>query len=568
MTRAPLLLLGLSTSCAAAYLASVAAPRASLNRLPEARPSVSIFGRDATCIAVGAAIPSPPPLRSAQPPAATTSPTAPELYERAVLLQQMRRRDESLRTFERLAELTPGDGRVWMRMMTLHKLERRWGRAEATLRRGIEALPQNALLRQALGDLCRERQRWDEARAHFAQAARLDPQLRSVYDSWGRMEASLGRHTLAAELLQRGLELEPTARTYHALGVLQDSKLGQRDRARETLRRGLRLPDEHRNPQLLHALGKLEAAAGNAPAARAHYLAAIDAAPSFTMAHLALGKLEEGLGRYETAARVYAQGATTLQPDGGMGPVQLWQSWARMEQRRGRPLSARRLYERACRHHPKDARLLSEWARLAAELGDPAQARAIFSRVLALRPAPPAYAWRAAAALQVREGNISEARELFVRGVSHQLRRLRPGDNAAAEAVVPLVHAWAVCEWKHGAAADARALFRRAELLAPSPCAWVFLWRARFEASCGEAGSHHLARHYYARAVNAAPFDPMIWRLWAELEAAHGDAPRAALYSKRSQEVETLSALRERSDASPSPSLRPPSPAAPRATLS
>merc|ERR1719198_104979 len=125
------------------------------------------------------------------------------------------------------------------------------------------------------------------------------------------------------------------------------------------------------------------------------------------MAHLALGKLEEGLGRYETAARVYAQGATTLQPDGGMGPVQLWQSWARMEQRRGRPLSARRLYERACRHHPKDARLLSEWARLAAELGDPAQARAIFSRVLALRPAPPAYAWRAAAALQVREGNIS-----------------------------------------------------------------------------------------------------------------------------------------------------------------
>lgn len=221
MTRAPLLLLGLSTSCAAAYLAAVAAPRASLNRLPEARPSVSIFGRDATCLAVGAAIPSPPPLRSAQPPAATTSPTAPELYERAVLLQQMRRRDESLRTFERLAELTPGDGRVWMRMMTLHKLERRWGRAEATLRRGIEALPQNALLRQALGDLCRERQRWDEARAHFAQAARLDPQLRSVYDSWGRMEASLGRHTFAAELLQRGLELEPTARTYHALGVLQ-----------------------------------------------------------------------------------------------------------------------------------------------------------------------------------------------------------------------------------------------------------------------------------------------------------------------------------------------------------
>ena len=190
MTRAPLLLLGLSTSCAAAYLAAVAAPRASLNRLPEARPSVSIFGRDATCLAVGAAFPSPPPLRSAQPPAATTSPTAPELYERAVLLQQMRRRDESLRTFERLAELTPGDGRVWMRMMTLHKHERRWGRAEATLRRGIEALPQNALLRQALGDLCRERQRWDEARAHFAQAARLDPQLRSVYDSWGRMEAS------------------------------------------------------------------------------------------------------------------------------------------------------------------------------------------------------------------------------------------------------------------------------------------------------------------------------------------------------------------------------------------
>ena len=52
-----------------------------------------------------------------------------------------------------------------------------------------------------------------------------------------------------------------------------------------------------------------------------------------------------------------------------------------------------------------------------------------------------------------------------------------------------------------------------------------------------------LARHYYSRAVNAAPHDSSAWRLWAELEATRGDAERAEVLSKHARVVDVETTL-------------------------
>ena len=199
-----------------------------------------------------------------------------------------------------------------------------------------------------------------------------------------------------------------------------------------------------------------------------------------------------------------------------------------------------RLYARAARFYPEDARLLTEWGKLAAELGDVEEARDIFQRTLGLQPAPPPYAFQSAAALEVREGEIDAARAIFSRGVATLVPALRSGDDALAEELVPLVHAWAVCEWRHGDALAARGLFRQAEELSPAPCSWVFMWRAKFEAA---AENYPLARHYYARAVNADPNDATIWRLWSDLETAAGNEERASLYARRAAHVVAMLTL-------------------------
>ena len=217
-----------------------------------------------------------------------SSAEAARLFERAKLLQQTRQFHAALDAFERLASLMPTDGRVWMRMMGMHKAARRYAQAEATLLRGIEHCPDNALLRQALADVYRDQRRWKDARHNFREAMRLNPSLRSVYDSWGRMEATLGNCEEAEALFKRGLTIEPTARTYHALGVLLDSRLGRTEEARRTLLTGLRLPNAQHHPPLLHALGLLEERAGNHAAARRHLNEVIEVDPSFTQVRAAL----------------------------------------------------------------------------------------------------------------------------------------------------------------------------------------------------------------------------------------------------------------------------------------
>ena len=478
------------------------------------------------------------------------------LYAKAKELEQRKQFRQALAQLKKLSALTPADGRVWIKMMNAHLRAGRQRRAEEVVREGVEACPSNARLRQALADLCRRSRRYDEARTHFRHAMQLDESLGSVYDSWGRMEASLGASRAAIGLFQRGLALRPTARLHHALGVALDTE-GQTEQAREVLQAGLKLPEEEGNPQLLHALGMLEARAGRTGRARALFGEAMERHPSFTATHLSLGRLEESMGRSEAARRAYHLGATAPQAGAQRGAVQLWQAWVRLEVKLGRRGQALRLYERACKLFPDDAQLGLGHAKLHADMGYSERARLLFARELA-RKRPHAYAFQAAAALEARDGDADAARALYERGAA-----LPAAQPHARAALIRLLHAWAVFEWKSERPHAARALFERAQRtdeglsehvrLPARPfflmqrdedhgqrCSWLFQWRARFEA---EQDNQHLARHYYARAVNVAPRDGSVWRMWSELEAELGEAERAALYAQRAQDLDMQESL-------------------------
>lgn len=94
--------------------------------------------------------------------AVASAPNTTALYMRANHLRQTHRYADALAIYEQLAGHTPEDGKVWIKILGVHKATGKLGRAEEAITRGIEACPSNAVLRQALADLCREQKRYRE----------------------------------------------------------------------------------------------------------------------------------------------------------------------------------------------------------------------------------------------------------------------------------------------------------------------------------------------------------------------------------------------------------------------
>ena len=89
-------------------------------------------------------------------------PNATAIYEEANRMLQTHRNREAVRLLRQLTRLTPTNGKVWMKLVNVFRRTSRVAEAEATLRRGIKACPSNALLRQALADVCRGRKHYIE----------------------------------------------------------------------------------------------------------------------------------------------------------------------------------------------------------------------------------------------------------------------------------------------------------------------------------------------------------------------------------------------------------------------
>lgn len=411
------------------------------------------------------------------------------------------------------------------------------GRARAILRRALKHNPGNAILWQTWADLEKSEERLPAARKLFQRAFQANPSLPSLYHSWGAMEYKAGNVTTARRLYQEGLRQCPSApRLYHALGVLYD-KHGSPRFARIILTQGLKV--EPHNAYLHHALGTLEYRGGAISAARECFTRAIRVDPRHTLAYLSFALLEELEGNLDLARKYYAKGTTVESAKRSASTVQLWQAWARLEEKSGDTKRATQLYRRAIQSHPTDAMLYCSWGKLEESSGEIARARKIFSEGLSFSEGKKhAHLWQNIALLEQRQKKFETARKLFARGVSLSRKN---------KDLAPLVHAWAAMEWEQGFHDRARQLFSEAVDI-DELCPWLWLWFGRFELAQLRVS---IARHYIQRCINLDPSDGSPWRVWAELERMEGNEEDARFMFKRAAQLDSTKHLFQHSVESP-----------------
>lgn len=467
------------------------------------------------------------------PPPSTRSPTRAPLTKEAIeLLFESAKAEEkrgdlanAVRMYENLLELDDSLGRAWVRYAMILRRKGEFVAARELLMRALKANPTNAILWQNWADLEKTAGNFGSARKLFRKAMEANARLPSLFHSWGSMEARLGDLKEAKRIFREGLSACPDyARLHHALGVLED-KSGNARAARDALADGLRAEPD--NPHLHHAMGVVEYKAGRVAAAREWFSRATQVSPRHTLAWLARGQLEELEGSPDMARKYYSAGTRA---GGGRGAVQIWQAWARMEEKGGNFNAAIDLYERAVEAHPGDAMLFCAWGKLVLGMGLVTDARALFRRGLEV-DATKAYVWQSLALLEKEQLGLAKARELFIEGANRSRGR----------EVAALYHAHAALEWENDSIDAARRLFQKAVDVVDDE-GWLWLWFARFEL---DQGNDDLGKHFIARSINADPRDGAPWRTWAELERRQGAEEKARYMFRRAANLESDRALYE-----------------------
>lgn len=518
---------------------------------------------------------APFPSSSLAPAERTKKTRESEAPELEVLMQQAKKfiTKGDLKTaedmYEKMCEGYPNSGKLWMKRFKIARSQRRYGVAREVLQQSLKHNPCNAILWQAWADLERSLGRINVARRLYRKGLEANPWLPSLYNSWGVMEKGIGRTEAARKLLQEGLSHDANSvRLLFSLGVLEDVE-GNAESARSLFRRGLLV--EPGNSYLLHALGMLEYKAGDVAGAREAFRAAVCANRLHTQSWLAWAQLEEAQGNIAVARATYVDGCK-----GRAGSVQLWQAWARMEEKHTTWHAAQEVYRKAIVHFPQDSQLLIEYGKMLANKGgDVAEASTMLRRALDMDPHNP-YIYQCLATLELRQNRHAEAIRHYATGVAMAEKgfsnslgstdgALRDGEadmgsgvaglSAMSESALEggttmgkkelaaLVHSWALLSEEYGDDVNAtRALFAKAVAL-DEKRAFVLRSLAVFESREGDA---KVAGHFFARAVNAEPFDGTTWTRWAELEHHLGNEERGNFYARRGAELQSAHEVKKK----------------------
>ena len=174
--------------------------------------------------------------------------------------------------------------------------------ASAVFSAGVEANPDSAPLRDALGRTWLKMKRFREAEAAFARTLELDPDAEGSCLHLGYAQASQGRVEPARETYAECVRQDPKDYAGH---YFLGSSLLDLDRPQEAiaeLAEALRLNPRSVNSRLL--LGKAYAAAGREADALTEFLAVVDREPDHEAALFHLGTLHRKLGQPEEARKI------------------------------------------------------------------------------------------------------------------------------------------------------------------------------------------------------------------------------------------------------------------------
>jgi putative PEP-CTERM system TPR-repeat lipoprotein len=255
-------------------------------------------------------------------------------------------------------------------------------RAKTYLGAYLEKHPSEAGARKLLGSIYLAERQFDRAIAMLQPALRAYPDDARVMSMLGAAYMGLGNHGKAAQLFQEAAQAHDSPDIQTGLGISLLSA-GQKDAGFDALSRAYQqapttsqagvplalsylkrgepkravaivddmLKREPGNISIRNLLGVAKLAAGDRAGARAAYVAAIKASPSFYTAHLNLARLDEADGQIERARQRYL-GILKVAP----GHTDAMLELARLEEGAGRIDEAVRWLRKAASLNGQDVR--------------------------------------------------------------------------------------------------------------------------------------------------------------------------------------------------------------------
>ena len=480
-----------------------------------------------------------------------------EMYIEAKALDQEGDREKSKEVLRKLREATPHDMRVVRRLARMEQEDGHISAARGLLQRALRGEPGNAHLLQGLGQL--ERQAGNDATAmnHFRQAIKANPTFANPYHALGTLEHTHGNIKAALAVIKDGLRKCPqNHRLHHALGdVYLDANMldfaeesyleglqhgpewskaffytslsfvsyakGQVQESRTLLRQSLEI-NGGMHAQGVIALAQLEESEGNIHAAREVYRDAISRYERRRRKRSPFRSKSPGEeDMFDSPSLVDEDGKQYSRSYSGDKWVNVFKSWARMEEIHGTYETAHIVFSKAARLFPNSMNLLIQWADLQSDHGEDEKGRLLYEAACHRAGDGSAKPVQALAEFEMKRRNFVKAQSILYRGAqcAASSNGIADGKNGLAR----LFHTWGVCEYHLGNESKAQQLLEDALRVtgpgeADSTMRSLILYSmARLEVLRGE---HLLAQHCIGLSLKENLFpggNSLIWKLWAEI---------------------------------------------------
>jgi tetratricopeptide (TPR) repeat protein len=487
-----------------------------------------------------------------------------EMYIEAKAADQAGDRARSKAILVDLRQATPHDMRVIRRLARMEQEDGNISKARTILKQGLQLEPDNAHLLHGLGQLERTAGNDNTARKYFQEATTSDPEFPNPYHALGTLEHTHGNIRAALAVIKEGISHCPqNHRLHHALGdVYLDANMldlaeeaylsglqhaphwgksffytslsyvsyaqGQTKDCRTLLHQSLQV-NGGMHAQGVIALAQLEESEGNIVQAREVYRDAVSRYEKKRRrrSRASPKQLERENDVFDTSSLVDAEGNQYSKSYSGDKWINVFKSWARMEDVHGTYETAHIVFSKAARLFPNNIGLLIQWAELLAEHGDTEKARLLYEAACHRVGGKSADPYRLYAEVEMRQKHFAEAKSILFRGVQ-AVADSKSYDSKGVD-LAWLFHTWGVCEYHLGNLPRSEKLFENALRVSGSEeedsamRSLILYSMARLEFSRNE---YLLAQHCIALSLkeNLLPGgNSLIWKLWSQIAEKMGN---------------------------------------------
>lgn len=490
-----------------------------------------------------------------------------EMYIEAKLADQAGDREHSKNILIQLREATPHDMRVVRRLARMEQEDGNLPSARTILLDGLQKDPDNSHLLNGLGQIERVAGNDNSARTYYRRAIQCNPTFPNPYHALGTLEHTHGNIRAALAIIKDGIKNCPrNHRLYHALGdVYLDANM--LDLAEEAYLTGLQLGPEWSKSFFYTSLSFVSYLQGHSQDSRALLLQSLEINGGMhAQGVIALAQLDESEGNIAQARKVYRDAISSYEEKrrrrssfhptsptknadifenfssengqrhehnrsyAGDKWINVFKSWARLEEIHGTYETAHIVYSKAARLFPDNVSLLIQWAELQAEHGESTKARLLYEAACHRVGSKSAEPYQLFAEFEMKRKNFVEAQSILSKGTRSVAGNDFFSDIGADGTAISgnsgmarLFHTWGVCEYHLGAYSRAEKLFDDALRVTGSEegdsamRSLILYSMARLEYSRQE---YLLAQHCIALSLkeNLLPGgNYLTWKLWSQI---------------------------------------------------